>query len=205
MTASFLLPFQAMADRFQKEISNVMRGDSDPSIDSLSRRISHLKIMFVSPPDKLTGLLPVLSPLPKVAAHVTGVAPFTELPVADGEDPLARSRVKYLVSLSSPPGADGWLPQCCFALFSGPEVRNVPQGPLTTGSLQQHVPRPTSVCVHSCSVDLDGTPPQLARPWLGRPLIGLLFHPVTSQRWRSLGLLEHISLHVAQTSTWSPT
>ncbi|TNM95755.1 hypothetical protein fugu_016838 [Takifugu bimaculatus] len=50
---------KAMADRFQKEISNVMR-------------------------DKLTGLLPVLSPgpqgapLPKVAAHVTGVAPLTE-------------------------------------------------------------------------------------------------------------------------------
>uniref|UniRef100_A0A674PRS8 Tumor necrosis factor ligand superfamily member 10 n=1 Tax=Takifugu rubripes TaxID=31033 RepID=A0A674PRS8_TAKRU len=67
LTASFLLPFpfQAMADRFQKEISDVMR-------------------------DKLTGLLPVLSPgpqgapLPKVAAHVTGVAPLTELPVADG-------------------------------------------------------------------------------------------------------------------------
>uniref|UniRef100_H2UAT7 Tumor necrosis factor ligand superfamily member 10 n=1 Tax=Takifugu rubripes TaxID=31033 RepID=H2UAT7_TAKRU len=56
---------KAMADRFQKEISDVMR-------------------------DKLTGLLPVLSPgpqgapLPKVAAHVTGVAPLTELPVADG-------------------------------------------------------------------------------------------------------------------------
>ncbi|XP_056867417.1 tumor necrosis factor ligand superfamily member 10-like [Takifugu flavidus] len=56
---------KAMADRFQKEISNVMR-------------------------DKLTGLLPVLSPgpqgapLPKVAAHVTGVAPLTEQPVADG-------------------------------------------------------------------------------------------------------------------------
>ncbi|NP_001233230.1 tumor necrosis factor ligand superfamily member 10 [Takifugu rubripes] len=56
---------KAMADRFQKEISNVMR-------------------------DKLTGLLPVLSPgpqgapLPKVAAHVTGVALLTELPVVDG-------------------------------------------------------------------------------------------------------------------------
>lgn len=93
-----------MADRFQKEISNVMRGDDNPSIDSLSPRISHLKIMFFSPPDKLTGLLPVLSPgpqgapLPKVAAHVTGVAPLTELPVADGEDPLARYRVKYPVS-----------------------------------------------------------------------------------------------------------
>lgn len=38
-----------MADRFQKEISNVMRGDDNPSIDSLSLRISLLKIMFFSP------------------------------------------------------------------------------------------------------------------------------------------------------------
>ncbi|CAF95903.1 unnamed protein product [Tetraodon nigroviridis] len=57
--------WQAMADRFQKEISSVMR-------------------------DKLTGLPPVRSPgtqgvpLPKVAAHVTGIAPFTEPPAADG-------------------------------------------------------------------------------------------------------------------------
>lgn len=93
-----------MADRFQKEISDVMRGDDNPSIDSLPRRISPLENHAFFPPDKLTGLLPVLSPgpqeapLPKVAAHVTGVAPLTELPVAEGEDPLARYRVKYLVS-----------------------------------------------------------------------------------------------------------
>lgn len=98
-----------MADRFQKEISNVMRGDNNSSIDSLSPslRISHSKIIvFIfspPPPDKLTGLLPVLgpgpqgAPLPKVAAHVTGVAPLAELPPADGENPLARYRVTYVI------------------------------------------------------------------------------------------------------------
>ncbi|KAG8013204.1 Neutral cholesterol ester hydrolase 1 [Nibea albiflora] len=56
---------KTMADRFQKEISTAMR-------------------------DKLTGVLPVLDPevrgvpLPKVAAHVTGVSSSTELPTTDG-------------------------------------------------------------------------------------------------------------------------
>lgn len=50
--------------------------------------------------DKLTAALPVLRPgeqgvpLPKVAAHVTGVAvsSFTEPPTADGEDVLMECR-----------------------------------------------------------------------------------------------------------------
>lgn len=37
-------------------------------------------------------------PLPKVAAHVTGVGLFTEPPTADGEDNLMKSRNK----ISSP-------------------------------------------------------------------------------------------------------
>lgn len=39
----------------------------------------------------------------------------------------------------------------------------------------------TPGCVHSCSVYLDRNPQPLARPWLGRPLIGLLFHPVLAE------------------------
>ncbi|KAM8737439.1 tumor necrosis factor ligand superfamily member 10-like [Acanthopagrus schlegelii] len=64
---------KTMADRFQKEISTAMR-------------------------DKLTGVLPVLSPgvrgvpLPKVAAHVTGVSLSTEPPTAEG----SRSSRGYL-------------------------------------------------------------------------------------------------------------
>ncbi|XP_076604007.1 tumor necrosis factor ligand superfamily member 10-like [Chaetodon auriga] len=64
---------KTMADRFQKEISTAMR-------------------------DKLTGVLPDLrpgvqgDPLPKVAAHVTGVASSTEPPTADG----SRSSRGYL-------------------------------------------------------------------------------------------------------------
>lgn len=64
-------------------------------------------------PDKLTGLLPVLSPgtqgapLPKVAAHVTGIAPFTEPPAADGEGPLMSYRVKHLGFLQKGMVADG--------------------------------------------------------------------------------------------------
>ncbi|XP_041809535.1 tumor necrosis factor ligand superfamily member 10-like [Chelmon rostratus] len=64
---------KTMADRFQKEISTAMR-------------------------DKLTGVLPVLSPgprgvpLPKVAAHVTGIVSSTEPPAADG----SRSSRGYL-------------------------------------------------------------------------------------------------------------
>ncbi|XP_075964084.1 tumor necrosis factor ligand superfamily member 10-like [Anarhichas minor] len=56
---------KTMADRFQKEISTAMR-------------------------NKMTGVLPFLSPgvrgvpLPKVAAHVTGVVSSTEPPTADG-------------------------------------------------------------------------------------------------------------------------
>ncbi|KAM6917674.1 tumor necrosis factor ligand superfamily member 10-like isoform 2-T2 [Lycodopsis pacificus] len=56
---------KTMADRFQKEISTAMR-------------------------NKMTGELPFLSPgvrgvpLPKVAAHVTGVVSSTEPPTADG-------------------------------------------------------------------------------------------------------------------------
>lgn len=56
---------KTMADRFQKEISTAMR-------------------------NKLTGVLPFLSPavrgvpLPKVAAHVTGVVSSSEPPTADG-------------------------------------------------------------------------------------------------------------------------
>ncbi|XP_047467700.1 tumor necrosis factor ligand superfamily member 10-like isoform X2 [Mugil cephalus] len=57
---------EKMADRFQSEISTAMR-------------------------NKLTGALPVLTPgvrgvpLPKVAAHVTGVASSTEPPAAENE------------------------------------------------------------------------------------------------------------------------
>ncbi|XP_070835635.1 tumor necrosis factor ligand superfamily member 10-like [Chaetodon trifascialis] len=64
---------KTMADRFQKEITTAMR-------------------------DKLTGVLPDLrpgvrgDPLPKVAAHVTGVASSTEPPTADG----SRSSRGYL-------------------------------------------------------------------------------------------------------------
>ncbi|XP_030299724.1 tumor necrosis factor ligand superfamily member 10-like [Sparus aurata] len=64
---------KTMADRFQKEISTAMR-------------------------DKLTGVLPVLRPgvrgvpLPKVAAHVTGVSSSTEPPPAEG----SRSSRGYL-------------------------------------------------------------------------------------------------------------
>ncbi|XP_073340122.1 tumor necrosis factor ligand superfamily member 10-like [Pagrus major] len=64
---------KTMADRFQKEISTAMR-------------------------DKLTGVLPVLDPgvrgvpLPKVAAHVTGVSSSTEPPTAEG----SRSSRGYL-------------------------------------------------------------------------------------------------------------
>ncbi|XP_045918693.1 tumor necrosis factor ligand superfamily member 10-like [Micropterus dolomieu] len=56
---------KTMADRFQKEISTAMR-------------------------DKVTGVMPILSPgvrgvpLPKVAAHVTGVTSSTETPTTDG-------------------------------------------------------------------------------------------------------------------------
>ncbi|XP_039993303.1 tumor necrosis factor ligand superfamily member 10-like isoform X2 [Xiphias gladius] len=53
---------KTMADRFQKEISSAMR-------------------------NKLTGMLPILNPgvpLPKVAAHVTGVVSSTESPTAEG-------------------------------------------------------------------------------------------------------------------------
>ncbi|XP_040916763.1 tumor necrosis factor ligand superfamily member 10-like isoform X2 [Toxotes jaculatrix] len=61
-----------MADRFQKEISSAMR-------------------------NKLTGVLPILGPnpgvpLPKVAAHVTGVASSTETPATEG----SRSSRGYL-------------------------------------------------------------------------------------------------------------
>ncbi|KAF3845208.1 hypothetical protein F7725_008371 [Dissostichus mawsoni] len=55
---------KTMADRFQKEISTAMT-------------------------NKLTGVLPFLSsgvPLPKVAAHVTGVLSSSEPSTADGED-----------------------------------------------------------------------------------------------------------------------
>lgn len=44
--------------------------------------------------DKLTGVLPFLSPgvrgvpVPKVAAHVTGVMSSTEPTTADGKDPI---------------------------------------------------------------------------------------------------------------------
>lgn len=64
---------------------------------------NNLVYFLPPPPDKLTGLLPVLgpgpqgAPLPKVAAHVTGVAPLAELPPADGENPLARYRVTYVI------------------------------------------------------------------------------------------------------------
>ncbi|XP_008278329.1 tumor necrosis factor ligand superfamily member 10 isoform X2 [Stegastes partitus] len=64
---------EKIADRFQKEISTAMR-------------------------NKLTGMLPVLSPgvrgvpLPKVAAHVTGVVSSTEPPAADS----ARSSRGYM-------------------------------------------------------------------------------------------------------------
>uniref|UniRef100_A0A3Q3WSY0 Tumor necrosis factor ligand superfamily member 10 n=1 Tax=Mola mola TaxID=94237 RepID=A0A3Q3WSY0_MOLML len=60
---------KVMADRFQKEISSAMRGQNNPS---------------------LTGVLPILSPgaqgapLPKVAAHVTGVGSLAGPPAADG-------------------------------------------------------------------------------------------------------------------------
>ncbi|XP_067469878.1 tumor necrosis factor ligand superfamily member 10-like [Thunnus thynnus] len=64
---------KTMTDRFQKEISTAMR-------------------------NKLTGVLPILNPgvpgvpLPKVAAHVTGVVSSTEPPVAEG----SRSSRGYL-------------------------------------------------------------------------------------------------------------
>ncbi|KAM9340997.1 tumor necrosis factor ligand superfamily member 10-like [Symphorus nematophorus] len=64
---------KTMADRFQKEISTAMR-------------------------DKLTGVLPVLNPavrgvpLPKVAAHVTGVSSSADPPTAEG----SRSSRGYL-------------------------------------------------------------------------------------------------------------
>ncbi|KAI3367536.1 hypothetical protein L3Q82_026391 [Scortum barcoo] len=68
---------KTMADRFQKEISTTMR-------------------------DKLTGTLPVLSPgvrgvpLPKVAAHVTGVGSSAEPRTSDGERGGSRSGRGYL-------------------------------------------------------------------------------------------------------------
>lgn len=70
-------------------------------------------VLGVFVPDKLTGLVPVLSPgtqgapLPKVAAHVTGIAPFTEPPAADGEGPLTRYGVKHPRFLQEGMVADG--------------------------------------------------------------------------------------------------
>lgn len=86
-----------MADKFQKEISVVMRGE--PSIRPFfqtrsARRIAVRHRSYCPFEDKLTSELPVLRsreegvPLPKVAAHVTGgeLGLFTEPPAADGED-----------------------------------------------------------------------------------------------------------------------
>lgn len=44
-------------------------------------------------------------PVPKVAAHVTGVGSFTEPPKADGEDNLMKSRHK----ISSPLCRDNYI------------------------------------------------------------------------------------------------
>lgn len=129
----------------------MMRGDNNRSIDSLWRRISRsdylvVVVVFFLPPDKLTGLLPVLSPgeqgvpLPKVAAHVTGVAPFTE-PVAaaaaaaDGEGPQIgcrglNMRRAFLRGEPEPTGAGRALLRPC--LPGGSEVRNVPRGTLSS-------------------------------------------------------------------------
>lgn len=87
-----------MADKFQKEISVVMRGEL--SVRSFIQRTPHSRGIIICHcsycplKDKLTAELPVLRspeegvPLPKVAAHVTGgsMSSFTDPPPADGED-----------------------------------------------------------------------------------------------------------------------
>lgn len=92
-----------MTDKFQKEISTAMRGENNASIDYqlLLKAVffphNALCVVFT---DKLTGVLSVLRPgvqgvpLPKVAAHVTGVSSFAEPPTADGEAPLMKDRNK---------------------------------------------------------------------------------------------------------------
>lgn len=57
----------------------------------------------------------------------------------------------------------------------------VPSQPAGSSAARPTVGCCTPVCVHSCSVYSDGTPQPLARPWLGRPLIGLLFRPVLAE------------------------
>lgn len=91
--------FQTMADRFQKEISTAMRSENNAFIHYQLLLIGVKYVFFLKMSsacgflDKLTGVLPFLSPgvrgvpLPKVAAHVTGVISSTEPPTADGEDP----------------------------------------------------------------------------------------------------------------------
>lgn len=89
---------QTMADKFQNEISVVMRGELTSV--HFFKRTPHSRAIIICHcsycplKDKLTAELPVLRsreegvPLPKVAAHVTGgsVSSFTEPPPADGED-----------------------------------------------------------------------------------------------------------------------
>lgn len=88
---------QTMADKFQKEISVVMRGELSIRSFFFKRAPPAVSpfviVLIVHFKDKLTAELPVLrsqeegAPLPKVAAHVTGggVGSFTEPPPADGE------------------------------------------------------------------------------------------------------------------------
>lgn len=90
-----------------------MRGDNNPPIKITLTENFPLNYLGIFVPDKLTGLLPVLSagtqevPLPKVAAHVTGIAPVPEPPLADGEGPLMRYRVKCPGFLQKGMAADG--------------------------------------------------------------------------------------------------
>lgn len=93
-----------------------MRGENNASVDyqllliGVSMSFSTKKSPVCVFTDKLTGALPVLSPevrgvpLPKVAAHVTGVVSSTEPPTADGEDPDTTSSVWSQLRLERRPG-----------------------------------------------------------------------------------------------------
>lgn len=98
-----------MADRFQKEISSAMRGQNNPSVDSVATdsALFPLKKKSCVFTEKLTGVLPILSPgaqgapLPKVAAHVTGVGSLAGPPAADGEDSSMKDRNEISAALST--------------------------------------------------------------------------------------------------------
>lgn len=107
---------QTMADKFQKEISVVMRGELTSV--HFFKRTPHSRAIIICHcsycplKDKLTAELPVLRsreegvPLPKVAAHVTGgsVSSFTEPPPADGED-TRREFGKWMLNPKDTPNA----------------------------------------------------------------------------------------------------